>query len=54
MNTAQFTQYQKCLDEIAKLHELCGTEFMDTIQDSMTDDQYEIVRVHKAIDCLRV
>ena len=54
MNTVQFNQYQKCLTEIAKLHELCGTEMMDSIQDMLTDDQYDTVGLHSAIDALRV
>lgn len=54
MNTAQFTQNQTCLDEIAKLHALCGTEYMDTIQEMFTDEQYDLANAHKAIDCLRV
>ena len=54
MNTQQFTQYQKCLAEIAKLHDLCGTEMMDSIQDMMTESQEDIVWAHPAIDALRV
>ena len=54
MNTQQFNQYKKCLDEIAKLHALCGTEYMDTIQEMFTDEQYDEANAHKAIDCLRV
>lgn len=54
MTPEQFSQYQKCLDEIKKLQDLCGTTMMDSIQDMMTNDQQDIAWAHPAIDALQV
>jgi len=54
MKKTTFDQYKKCLDEIAKLYELAGTNFHDIIQNDMTDEQYNEVKGHIAHDALYV
>ncbi|WP_371801743.1 hypothetical protein [Candidatus Lokiarchaeum ossiferum] len=52
MTPEQFTQFKHTLAEIQKLMEVCGSEYLDSIREMMTDEQYDEVRDHKAIDVL--
>ncbi len=52
MTPEQFNQFKDTLTEIQKLMDLCGTTYLDTIREMMTDDQFEEIRGHRAIDVL--
>ena len=50
MSPAIFAQYKKIADEFCKLFRMAGTRYLDTIQSTMTDEQYNKIKNHPCFD----
>ena len=54
MDKKQFAQYKKVMEEYTNLLELMKTDCMDVIQDQLTEEQYEEVKLHPGFDYIYV
>ena len=50
MSSTVFNQYKKIADEFCKLFRMAGTRYLDTIQSTMTDEQYNKIKTHPCFD----